>query len=256
MKNLLTYLILLIVAAGCGSETDDVLVEEDVQIESKYCKNQLELISAGDGFFSLEKELLLEQNFMQVLDSIIGEEYCELTVDMGIKYDLESKKFNSGPSTIPIKVKFDKTCSDIVRGCGYYNYMEVLYNSNYQILFEGEYTQMEELKKRIPQFFADIDSNYHEEPRKIFMTIHWDSGVELDSLSNLFGNVIDGYFETVSQYSLRRFDNSICNLSKTQFDTLKLEFPFNLKIPSYELVSPPVPLPPLPSRTNGNDILK
>lgn len=154
---------------------------------------------------------------------------------------METSKFGVSDLSIPLTVKVYKQCVE-GWGCGLHNYIEVHYNSNHQILLEGEYIQKEELDSMIPKYYNDNQTLYDLVPRKTFISIQWDLSVEEDSLSSLFGAIIDGYFKSANLYSLNRYKTDICNLTNDQLDSLKKDFPFNLELPSYELVIPPVPV--------------
>ncbi|MCB9334937.1 MAG: hypothetical protein H6586_02235 [Flavobacteriales bacterium] len=243
MKNLLIILIVLIASGGC-SDSGDIKAVDVKKLDSKYCTNQIELLSPYGEFVDLDFKFHTKgENTIEKIFIKLGDEFCDFRVDLGVPFNVETIKFGASNSSIPLNVKIYKQCNEDW-GCSLHNYIEVLYNSNHQILLEGEYIQKEELDSMIPKYYNDNEILYDLSPRKTFISIQWDLSVEEDSLSSLFGAIIDGYLKSADIYTLKRYKTDICNLTNDQLDSLKIDFPFNLELPSYELVVPPVQAQP------------
>jgi hypothetical protein len=251
MTRILTYLLLTIVAAGC-SESDFEYVVEKAQFVTNtaddiYCSNELALIRADSSAVFINPNNFEGKRIVEYLDSIFGDKYCDLRTECWLPLDIVNRSFTDSLWAFPLKIKNHKICED--RFCGYKNYMEVLFNTNHQILFEGEYIQMNEVETKVLDYYAYADSTLHVEPRKTYLHVEWDSDVKLDSLSKLYMNVVDGYLMSVDKYCQGRFTLKVCDLDNSQMDTLQQEFPFNLEFPLYSFVVPPPPSP-LPVDTN------
>ena len=244
MNRLYTYLTLLIfasaVAVGCGG--DNFEYEEKVQFVTNtaneiYCPNELALIRADSSAIFVNPNDFEDKWIVTYMDSLFGEEFCDMRTECWLPLDMVERTFTDSINAFPLKIRNQKMCD--TRYCGFKNFMEILFNANHQVLFEGEYLQMEEVTKRVLLYYAYADSVLNVAPSKTIIEIQWDMNVNLDSLANLYINVVDGYILAADQYSLKRFNGNICNLNQKQLDTCKTEFPFRLQFPIYFEVVPP-----------------
>ena len=238
MRLFILCIVLSIVADGCGN--DDFEYVEGTQFvtnaaEDIYCSNELALIRADSSAVFVNPNDFEDKWIVTYMDSLFGEEYCDMRTECWLPLDMVGRTFTDSINAFPLKIRNQKMCE--TRYCGYKNFMKVLFNANHQVLFEGEYLQLEEVTERVPLYYAYADSVLNVEPSKTIIEIHWDMNVNLDSLANLYMNVVDGYILAADQYSMKRFNNKICSLSQLQLDTCKIEFPFRLQFPIY--MAPP-----------------
>jgi hypothetical protein len=83
-----------------------------------------------------------------------------------------------------------------------------------------------------------------EKPESSFIALVWDKGIEIDKLTALFKDVIDGYLMTILEYSEKRFHKKICQLSENELKIIKDSIPFEFELVfESELVAPPPPEP-------------
>jgi hypothetical protein len=246
MNKLLPYRILLIVAlvfVGCGEDDFEYAKKVEfvaIAANDTHCPNELALIRADSGSIFVNPNNFKDKWIITYMDSLFGEEYCDMRTKCWLPLNMANRTFTDSINAFPLKIQNQKMCK--IRYCGYKNFITILFNTNHQVLFEGEYLQMDDLTKRVPLYYAYSDSVLNVKPSKIIIEIRWDMNVNLDTLANLFINVMDGYILAADQYALQRFNGKICNLNQKQLDSCKIEFPFSLQFPTY------LPPPELPEK--------
>ena len=182
MKKFFIILIVLIAAFGCKDS------EEKTKL--KYCENQLKLISApinlkeiSFNFNQTGKECIKE------VETKLGVDICDSMTLFGIPFDIETVKLNKTKNSIALLVRTYKEC-EVFPQCLLHNYFEILYNSNHQLLIEGEFSSKKDIKNLIPKFYAENNDSFDIKPNRSSLFIQWDNKVNKDSLSSIFQYII------------------------------------------------------------------
>jgi hypothetical protein len=106
MKNLLLILTTILTLCSCGSDSGNAPIEE-----SKYCENQLRLISAYDSIPHINIDFNKDgEALMQGIEKVIGRQVCDAPVYFSINYDLDKGTQAESPNSIPLKLFVSDFC--------------------------------------------------------------------------------------------------------------------------------------------------
>lgn len=216
LKILYSFLLFILIITACSS----------IQSDRKYCSNEINLFSIQDPLKSISIDYTKEpDSIMSNIESILKKDLCWNMVYFGL--ELSNSK--------PVKVQLLKECEDSTLRCfRQFPEAQILLNQKGQLMIEYERTPIDSVKFWINKNFPNKVNNDLEE-----ISIKWTVQTPKDSIEKTFENIIDGYLLNYSTLSLKLFSKDVCDLSKSQIDSLKVLLPFKLSLGMGSSIPPP-----------------
>ena len=245
-----TFYILLILSlsiSACKNHSEKIEKESKALsfIDTTFCKNQLELIS-NDTIPVIELNLNKSpDSCLNQIQKAFDTDICDRKIYYSIPYDLKTKTIQHSENSILLKMRLYRHC-DWYCGDGVRTIL-ILTNEKADVLIENKiitnkYSSY--FDSLIPFYYLHDEFPLFEKPESSFIALVWDKGIEIDKLTALFKDVIDGYLMTISEYSEKKFYKEICQLSENELKIIKDSIPFEFELVfESELVEPPPPEP-------------
>jgi hypothetical protein len=198
---------------------------------SKYCSNELSLLSISDSLKKIKINYSLEEQ--PLLNSIakkLEKNLCWKTIHFGLVLGNEDA----------INVYLQRECDKNIVSC--YNRggeASILLNKNGHLLLEYEIVSIDSVKYWMQKNFLNTNENHYKK-----VSIRWDTKTPKDSIEKAFINVMDGYFLKYEDLSQQLFSKKVCDLETSQINILKKKLPFKLRLQFGEqfLTPPPPPI--------------
>lgn len=197
---------------------------------SKYCANELSLLSVSDSLKKIKIAYHLEEK--QLLSSIeekLGDDVCGELVSFGLILKSEDV----------VKVQYRKMCDDGMILCGkrYWN-AKMLLNEEGLLLIDYELSSIDSVKHWLHQNLLNGKGVKFKET-----SLKWEAKTPKDSIEKTFTAIMDGYLLKYEDLSQQFFSKKICDLETSQINILKEKLSFKLQLELEELI---IILPPPP----------
>ncbi len=250
MKKRIVYILLIstLVISACKNNSEQSINEPEVQtyVDSILCKNQLKLISNDTlPVVKLDLTKSLDSCILQVQQSF-DFDLCNRKVYYSIPYDLKTKTIQQTENSILLKLRLYKRCGCFC--CNDIRCIWILMNEKSDVLINGnivKYENINNLDSIIQYHYLYDEFPLYEQPESSFIGLMWDKEIDVDKLTALFNDIINGYFLTISEYSNNKFHKTICELSDDEINLLRDSIPFE-----FELLFQWEKAPPLPEEEN------
>ena len=209
MNRIYGVLIFTLVVTSCNRK----LNQHDLT-ESEYCANEINLFSIPDSMSSIDFDYnLSKDSIVEIIQNEFEEDICNEVVYFGLQFDY------------PIKVKFLKECFNHTVCFRIHSAVNISINPRGYLRLNSEIIPIDSLKSWIGSNYPSDEPYKHQE-----VSIKWSERVPTDSLKKVFSNIVDGYLLNYEVLAHKLYSKSICDLSNSQVDSLKIELPFNLKL--------------------------
>lgn len=107
------------------------------------------------------------------------------------------------------------------------NVFEIRINSNNQLLVEGEYIQIRELKAKTIKFITNYgrEANLSDDPKKAVISLKNDRGTEYDIYVQVQDKLRKAYREVRDKAAQQKYGKDFEALSEAEKEIIKKEFP-------------------------------
>lgn len=224
--NFLYVLSFLFLFIGCSPKQ----AKKEIS-NSKYCANELSLLSVSDSLKKIKIDYSLEEE--PLLNSIakkIDTELCLKTIHFRVILA------NEDVANMYVQRECDKNIvSCYNRGTETY----ILLNKNGHLLMKDGVITIDSVKYWMRKNFSSKDDDHYKR-----VSIRWDTKTPKDSIEKTFTNVMNGYLLTYEDLSQQLFSKKVCDLETSQVNILKKKLPFKLRLQFGEqfLTPPPPPI--------------
>lgn len=212
---------------GCSSE----------KVEKTYwsCENERRIFCSNDTLVPIKLNL-------------------ELNLDSAIKIIRQNpNKFSSNDGLLEYNLSWEDKFNlltqtqdwSVIRpiGGGWYQKCVLRVNMNHEILMENEYTEIDSVRFIAYQCLMENELEKYQ-IRIPDLVIQWDSSCEIDIVTKVLEQGIQGYRDFFNWKSKRDFGKVLCQLDSLEFDQFSRENKFRLNLPLGQNRLPPPP-PPL-----------
>lgn len=107
------------------------------------------------------------------------------------------------------------------------NVLEVLVNTNNQLLVEGELLRINQLRDKTKKFITNngVDPNMSVSPDKAIVSLKNDRGTSYETYIAVQNELKAAYREVREEYALNKYGRKLENLNTTQEEEVKEKFP-------------------------------
>lgn len=225
MKQLpliLYFFVVLITLVSCSTETKNEIVNTENQ--NSICDNETSLFSISD------TTKIIEINYSDDREVILD------SIENKFNYDICEKRINFGlllknNDTINLQIRKECAIGYIKSGPKAF----ILITNVGDILFDNYKNPIDSVKNLIKESLL-----YRDDFSMPEIAIQWKPEAPIDSIEKVLLNIEKGYMIAYNSLSNSMFRKTICELNKSQFDSLENILPFNILI--YLPKPPPKPI--------------
>ncbi|MEZ4804724.1 MAG: hypothetical protein R2852_04370 [Bacteroidia bacterium] len=225
LTSINSLLLWLIIFTACSPNRS----EDNLKV-SKYCANEISLFSVPDSLQSIKIDYSLKpDSFFNTIANKLNKDLCWKMTSFGLKLNTSE----------PIKVQLFDKCEDGINRCGFRRpEVRILLNQTGKLMIERDIIPIDSVKYWIYKHFPNSVEYDLEE-----ISFEWAIEANKDSIEKVFSNIIDGYLLKYEKLAKVSFSKNICNISKSQVDSLKSILPFKVRLGIKRIIK----LPPIPS---------
>lgn len=224
-KFLYLFLLSIFFFIGCSPKQTKIKTSN-----SKYCANELSLLSISDSLKKITIDYSLEEKpLLSSIEEKLGENVCGELVSFGLILKNEDV----------IKIQYQKICDDGIIFCGRKPWKaKILLNEHGLLLIDYELSSIDSVKHWLHQNLMNGKGVKFKET-----SIQWQTETPKDSIEKTFANIMDGYLLKYEDLSQQLFLKKICDLETSQINILKEKLSFKLQLELEELIIIPPPPP-------------
>ena len=202
-----------LILTSCHSTTEKKEVKPIPALQSKFCKNELELLVK-------QNAPSVHYNFNLTNAEQIAHFQKELDTSLCNKPFLLNSHFELPDYAFKTSMIVDWYCEDfdlIATPCFMIRPISILVNTNEQVLLSGYLTNH---SWRIKGLFL----GYHF--KRAAYKVSWDEGVKPHVKMKIIDAVIKGYLQAANTISIEEYGKELCNLDSALLHSLKVKFRF------------------------------
>jgi len=249
--NKLVYFIslfLIFVLISCNEKPKTITTNsiEPKEINYKYCKNAIKLITSSDSshIINIDFTQSVDSNIVVITNSY-NTDICDSIIHYSVPFDLETNKFEQTQNSILLRIRLHNICSCYCEDEVSVRYVLFDINKQNQILFNSNVIYSDSIVEIIPNKYLYADKPLIEHSKSSFISLLWSKDVNKDSVSVVTSKVIDGYIETAKIYSKETYNKELCNLNSEELKLLKENLAFEFELITIFFGYPPPPEPVL-----------
>ncbi len=113
----------------------------------------------------------------------------------------------------------------------------LLLNTMGDVLFGPEITKLDSLEYKIYNYYLNVgESSYPETYRDIYFTLAWDEDVDKQLFRKFLDQILCGYLMFIDYQCKFLLNKDLCQLDKSELESIAIKFPFILYLADYEIV--------------------
>lgn len=205
--------------------------EGEVKTISKYCENELALLSPPDSLPIVKIDFSKDSTeVIQEIEKQFQVEFCDSTIHFTLKLRDESL----------LKASIYKDyCAQLVLSTPERGTAHFILENDTVLLLDGEFSSIDSVSVWCLTNLYDFKYEDYQ-----YISLFWKDGVSTNNVENIILDIKEGYLKVCNIIAIQKFEKELCQLDEQELKKLQKIFPFNLQIDKWTLRGYPMPPPP------------